>query len=184
MTPEKLKAMLSETIAPIVQRLAKVEAGGTLQANEATISLVEPLAAMLESAADDMESDGVGAARRGGHADVLRRMAHSMRAEAAMGKVPSVWRDHDYPTYASATTDKIQAQVTIAVQAATRPLMDEIAANATKLEAAQTRIKDLTAKARLTAPPPDRKTLSPDLVSLLEGGGIEIGDGNKLQLKH
>jgi hypothetical protein len=181
MTPEALKAMLAETIAPISQRLAKIEGGpsGTLQANVATREMIEPFAVMLEDCAANMEADGIGAHSRFGHASVLRQMAQSLRAEAAAGKIPHAW--HDHSTYASATdTTGIKAQVIRAVEAATRPLQDELKATNDKIAAAQTRVKDLTEKARLNAPVPDRKTLSPDLASLLGGGGI---DGNMLTLK-
>jgi S-adenosylmethionine synthetase len=182
MTPEKLKAMLTETIAPISARLAKIEGSGALQAN--TAELVEPHATTLEDIAGAMEAAGVGGGNsKFGHVTALRCMAGSMRREAAAGKIPHAYHD-GYSTYASAGASSIAAQVTSAVEAATKPLQDELKAVNDRIAAAQTRVKDLTAKARLTAPAPDRKTLSPDLAALLEGGGIEIGEGNKLQLKH
>ena len=63
---------------------------------------VEPHCAALESCAAAMEAAGVGTHPSMGHVHVLRRMSDGMRAEAAMGKVPHIWRDHDYPLSASA----------------------------------------------------------------------------------
>jgi hypothetical protein len=115
----------------------------------------------------------------------LRWVASCMRAEAAAGKVPHIWCDHDYPVYASATDNTgIEAQVIRAVQAAVKPLQDELKAVNDKIAIAQTKLKDATGKARLQAAAPGRKTLSPDLAALLERGGIAVGDGNMLRLKH
>jgi hypothetical protein len=75
--------------------------GAIVQANAVTREMVEPHAAALEACAASMEASGVGTHPSNGHVHVLRRMASSMRAEAANGKVPSIWRDHDYPVYAS-----------------------------------------------------------------------------------
>jgi hypothetical protein len=43
-----------------------------------------------------MEAAGIGGDPQRGHAVVLRRMAGHMRAEAALGKVPYIYRDHEY----------------------------------------------------------------------------------------
>lgn len=67
-----------------------------ITANAATRDMVEPHAAALESCAASMEAAGVGTAPKVGHAAALRHMAASMRAEAAMGKVPHIWRDQVY----------------------------------------------------------------------------------------
>jgi hypothetical protein len=61
------------------------------QANAATRDMVEPHAAALDACRAAMEAAGVGTDPSNGHVHVLRRMADSMRAEAAMGKVPSAW---------------------------------------------------------------------------------------------
>ncbi|WP_426442040.1 hypothetical protein [Bradyrhizobium genosp. P] len=71
-------------------------------ANAATRDMVEPHAAALDACHAAMAAAGIGTHPTNGHVHVLRRMADSMRAEAAMGKVPSAWRDHDYPVYAAA----------------------------------------------------------------------------------
>ena len=54
------------------------------------LALVEPHAKRLEDAADKMDSDGIGGHPTRGHAVVLRQMAGSMRADAAVGKLPHV----------------------------------------------------------------------------------------------
>jgi hypothetical protein len=50
---------------------------------------VEPHAAKLESCAAGMEAAGIGGDMTNGHAVILRRMAASMRADAAQGRLPS-----------------------------------------------------------------------------------------------
>jgi len=82
----------------------------TIAANAATREMVEPHAAALDACRAAMEAAGIGTHPSMGHVHVLRRMADSMRAEAEMGKLPSTWRDHDYPTYASADDKMIRAR--------------------------------------------------------------------------
>jgi hypothetical protein len=60
----------------------------------------------LEAAADAMTSDGIGQHLTSGHAVVLRRMASSMRAEAAAGALPSRWNDSIYGS-ADTQSDRI-----------------------------------------------------------------------------
>jgi hypothetical protein len=53
------------------------------------LSKVEPHANSLEAAASKMEADGMGTAEGSGHAVHLRKMAASMRSDAARGVMPS-----------------------------------------------------------------------------------------------
>jgi hypothetical protein len=52
---------------------------------------VEPHARTLESAANAMEAAGIGAHLTDGYGVHLRKMAACMRADAAQGKLPSVY---------------------------------------------------------------------------------------------
>jgi hypothetical protein len=52
---------------------------------------IEPHAARLEDAADQMDAAGIGGHATRGHAAVLRDMAACMRAEASQGKLPDVY---------------------------------------------------------------------------------------------
>jgi len=141
-----------------------------VEANAVTIGKVEPHAAALEGCAAAMEAAGVGLHPAGGHVAILRRMAGSMRAEAAVGKVPHIFRDHDYPYSAAAnraTEPAVDAKaIEEAVKAATKPVLD-------KLTAAETQIADLRAAARAASPAPERKTVSPAISSLLAKAGID-----------
>jgi len=184
MTPEELRALFAEAVAPISQRLDKIEADATevskkIEANANVRAMVEPHAATIESCAASMEAAGVGADPKFGHASALRRMAGTMRAEAAVGKVPHIWRDHDYPTYAAADTRAvpapsqadIDASIAKAVEAATKPLLD-------KLAASETRIADVQAAARAAANPPERKTISPAISAILARAQIGVPEGD------
>lgn len=175
MTPDELKAMLAEAVAPLADRLAKIEAEAKekIEANASTISKVEPHAANLESCAAGMEAAGIGLAPNGGHVETLRRMAGSMRAEAANGKIPHIWRDHDYPYSAAAEhqDDNMDPKlITDAVDAAMKPILD-------KLAAAETKIADLQASARIESPAPERKTVAPAISKLLAKAGIDLPEG-------
>ena len=178
MTKEEMQALLAETMKPITDqvtdlgtKVAKLSAAGSaLEANAQTMSRVEPHAAGLESCAASMEAAGVGLEPRNGHVQMLRRMAGSMRAEAAMGKIPHVYRDHSYFMEASAapptaenpeTTKKLEA-----AEASMKELKDSLAA-------ATTQIADLRAGKRQEATPPERKTTpTADLTKLLSRFGL------------
>jgi hypothetical protein len=71
------------------------------------ISKVEPHARTLESAADAMERDGIGGGLNNGHAVHLRRMAASLRSEAALGKLPSSFYASIEPAQLNAATTAI-----------------------------------------------------------------------------
>jgi len=206
MTTEELRAllgpMLAEAVKPLADRLDKVESNSTaamevLNANAAVRNMVEPHCASLESCHAAMEAAGIGTSTGNGHVHVLRRMADSMRAEAAMGKVPSIWRDHDYPYYASAdnsnTTqteevdlkkDEVTALIAEAVTAALKPLQDELTATKDKLAAAETKLTDANNVQRLVASGPQRKTLTPAGSAILNRASIAMpeAEGAKLDI--
>jgi hypothetical protein len=56
---------------------------------------IEHHAAALETCAYGMEANGLGGHPTHGHVAVLRHMAACLRADAAHGKLPSVYRDAD-----------------------------------------------------------------------------------------
>lgn len=196
MDPEELKAMLdaalAAALAPVNARFDKLEAEAAkrIEANAATISKVEPHATALESCAAAMEADGVGLDPTRGHVAVLRRMASGMRAEAAVGKIPHIWRDHDYPSWASADPHKKEEddmnakEFQAALEAAMKPLVEKIDAQEKTIAdlkaSTETKIADLKASARASTPAPERKTVSPAISSLLAKAGISVeGEGDK-----
>jgi|ERR1700677_2786364 hypothetical protein len=64
----------------------------------------------LDAIADGMERDGIGGDLRNGHRLFLKRMASSMRAEAAAGRVPSTY-NANADIYASAERPPLPAVV-------------------------------------------------------------------------
>ncbi|MBM7045433.1 DUF6582 domain-containing protein [Rhizobium lusitanum] len=155
---------VSASVEEMKKTPAKIDAS-----TEHTRSMVEPHATALESCAASMEASGIGSHSPAGHAAVLRRMAGSMRAEAAIGKVPAIYHDRDSGYYASAEdTTKATAA---AVEAATKPLKDELAAMDTKLA-------DLKAAGFKAAEVPERKTLSPAIAALLAKSGLGAPEGD------
>lgn len=180
MSPEDLKKILGEAINPLAEaqktitdRLDKIEASGKSinGGAEHTRAAIEPHASALESCAAAMEAAGIGNHASQGHAVVLRRMAGSMRAEAAMGKMPHIYRDHDYGY--SAAADK-GADTAKAVEEATKPLLEKIASLGTQMA-------DLKASAFKNAEEPARKTVDAKITALLAKAGIgEPEEGKKL----
>jgi hypothetical protein len=75
------------------------------------IEKVEPHARTLESAADAMERDGIGGDLVHGHATVLRRMAASLRADAAAGRLAHSFHASAEPATLPASTVEIFSQL-------------------------------------------------------------------------
>lgn len=186
MTPEELAAALAaalkptaDTLTTITGRLDKIEAAQADPKNLAAanqLHLVEPHAKALESCADGMTAAGIGGHESRGHAVLARKMAAHMRASAAMGELPHIYRDHDF--FASANGEKKEggadtAAITAAVEAAVKPLKDALASN-------ETIIKDLKASAERNAEAPARKTLSPEITALLTKLDIKASADGKL----
>lgn len=173
MTADEMKALLAEAVAPLASRLEKIEAEATrkVEASKAITDMVEPHAKSMESCAAGMEAAGVGGDPKGGHVAVLRRMAGAMRAEAAMGKVPHIFNDTTW-YHAAAEGGKVDAEtIKKAVEEATKPLAD-------KLAASETQIADLKAAAKTNVVVPERKTVSPAITSLLAKAGITTPEGD------
>jgi hypothetical protein len=167
-----------------------------LHAVSATVAKIEPHATRMEAAADQMEKDGIGLHATQGHVNQIRRMADSMRADAALGKVPHAY--HDSGSY-WASGDRRQpepqqpAQQTVKIEetAEFKAMQASFDQQAKDLKTAQdaaaalgTKFDDLNAKLTGLRPAPDRKTIEPGIANLLaragltapeEGGTLAIG---------
>lgn len=173
MTKEELAAVLAEATAPLTAQITELKAAQTkmdetLQASAAVMSKVEPHAAALDSQADKMEAEGVGTDARSGHVKVLRNMASSMRASAAMGRVPASYSDGMYAS----------AEQPAATDATTSP---EVKALKDELAALGTKFADLQAAASKEGKAPERKTLSPHITALLAKADITVPEDGKLE---
>jgi len=157
-----------------------------LHAVSATVAKIEPHATKLEGVADQMEKDGVGLHATQGHVNQIRRMADSMRADAAQGKVPHAY--HDSGSYWAGADPRHrqeppqqQAQQTIKIEetAEFRAMQASFEQQGKDLKTAQdaaaaldTKVADLTAKVTGFRPPPERKTMEPAIATLLARAGI------------
>jgi hypothetical protein len=121
-----------------------------------------------------MEAAGIGGDPTRGHAVIARKMAGHMRASAALGNLPHIFRDHDFFSAAAEAPKAIDAAaITTAVEAAVKPLQD-------KIDAQGTTITDLKAKAFTNAEAPARQTVSAEIVQLMAKGGVELNSDTKL----
>lgn len=195
MTAEELKALLAEAIKPIttqVENLAKevtdIKASATetqkqLEAAGAAHGKVKPHADALRACATNMAAAGIGGHTERGHVTVLNKMADRMEAEAMMGQIPHIHRDHDYLSAAAAGGDGGAGETK--TDAATEKRFTDLAAS---VEATNTLLKDLQAKAFKQAEEPTRKTLAPEVTALLtkfnlsaaaEAGTLTVEQVNK-----
>jgi hypothetical protein len=159
-----LKTLLAEAVAPLAERMDKIE--GSVNASIECAAKVKPHTDAIRSCASAMEAAGMGTGTTHGHVHVLRRMADHMDAEAAVGKLPHIFRDHDYTTWmaGAAKTDpdpKPNAEI--------EELKSQLAALGTKLE-------DKVMAQRQAAPAPERKTLTPQITHLLAKAHIDLTD--------
>lgn len=170
----------NDAITAMGERLGKVEAAAADPVKLAAANMthmVEPHAKALEACASGMEAAGIGGDETRGHAVIARKMAAHLRAAGATGQLPSAFRDPSYYAAsdkgAPATIDA--AAITAAVEVATKPLVDQIAAQGTM-------ITDLKAKGFSQAPAPERHSVSTEIVALLAKGGLEMKDDTKLTI--
>jgi hypothetical protein len=77
-------------------------------------SMVQRHVSALEDAAKSMEADGVGLHSTRGHVPILRRMAESMRVDAAVGKTPHQFSD-SFGMYASSAASALPFAVASAL---------------------------------------------------------------------
>lgn len=161
-------AGLGKTVEGIVKDVADLKAGkATTTVDAAGVShLVAPHAEALRACAASMEAAGIGLHAEKGHVKVLRHMAARMEAEAAMGKLPHVYRDHDF-------FDTSAAAAAPATDPALIKRLEDVTASVASLG---TQLTDLSAKAFNNANQPDRKTLSPEIKTLLAKAGISEED--------
>lgn len=171
---------LQASIDGVKGEVAEIKAKGASLGGP-IIDQVKPHVDSLNAAADSMEAAGIGTHSDNGHVKHLRHMAAHLCAEAVSGRVPHVYRDHDYLSDARVEAGKGKLDpkaIEEAVKKAVEPLQSQ-------LEAANTTIKDLQAKAFNNTPAPARATLTPEIRTLLAKGGLteEQVDSGKLTVE-
>jgi hypothetical protein len=164
MDAKELQVILDAALKPLTTTLeaqgkeiadikkAGIDAGKAHETVKAHAEALRTLAAAMEAA-------GMGTDAQHGHAKVLNHMATQMEAEALTGRVPLAYRGQEL--FASAPAKK-----------------DEGGDNETvkKLEASiadlTTKLTDLSAKAFNSTQEPQRKTITPEIKSLLAKAGL------------
>lgn len=190
-----VKSLLAESLKPITDALAAQAAAlaelqkapAVVMAVNAAMSKVEPHAMRLEAAAEKMEQDGVGSVSGNGHAHHLRRMADSMRADGARGKIPDSY--HDSGAYFASAAPVAQAQkveetpeykALKASQVALEEKLNNVSAQlADTVSSMQTKVADINAAANATRQEPARKTVPSDVMASLNKYGIELPEEGK-----
>ncbi|CAE6838467.1 DUF6582 domain-containing protein [Paraburkholderia nemoris] len=180
MTEEQLKALLAGALGPITEQITAVttqvkalqaSSEQALQANKETRDRVAPHATALRNCAAAMEASGIGLHSSQGHVKVLHHMAASMEADAAAGKVPHIFRDHDWGFSASAAPAPTPAPAP--ALDADNPVIKGITDT---LAGLGTQLTDLKAAAFKGVQAPDRKTVPSEVLTLLAKGGIKVED--------
>jgi hypothetical protein len=179
MTKEELETILAAATKPLIDKIDALEAGQKvittdIAASKEVQAKVAPHADAMRACAAGMQAAGIGGHAKAGHVTRLNRMADQMEAEAAMGKVPHIYRDHDFLMDAGADT----------LTASAEPSKDIVDLKA-GLDSLTTLVKDLTAKSFTAAAEPERKTVGADVLALLSKNGIDLeagGDAKKVSV--
>lgn len=104
-----VRDVVKEEMAPVIKDVSDLKASaGKLEAAN-VLHKVKEHSDRLRAAADCMEAAGMGGHERQGHVAVLRRMADKMEAEAVLGKLPHLWRDHDWLDAAAEPSAELKA---------------------------------------------------------------------------
>lgn len=189
---DQIKALTASQTA-LAESVDKMKAdGGTLlQANAAMCAMVDPHAKALEAAADHMEKAGMGLHPTHGHVVQARRMASSLRVDAAVGKMPHSWSDSG--SYWASTEKKADVKVEETPEyKALQATLSTMKAEADKVKkdsddaiaSMNTKLADLKAAADKQNPKAERKTLSPAILGLLGKAGITAPgeDGGRIAI--
>lgn len=169
MTKEEMQEFLAGALKPITDKLAQIEAGqaavaADLAAGKETHAKIKPHADALRACAASMDAAGVGGHATLGPSARLGRMADTMEAQAMVGKLPHIYRDHDFMVDAAAGETLKPAE----------PPKVDLSGIEASIAALGTKLTDLQAKAFTDAAVPERKTLPGDVLRLLAKSGAEL----------
>lgn len=157
-------------LADVTATVTKLEAKGVSLAGP-VVDKVKPHVDALNACADSMEAAGVGVHSENGHVKHLRHMAAHLAASAVSGNVPAVYRDGDYLPSA-----RVEAAATEAVNKANEATTAALAKLGEQVASIGTVVKDLQAGAFKNTAAPERKTISPEIKTLLAKGNIKDED--------
>ena len=127
-----------------------------------------------------MEKDGIGGHSRMGHVKACRAMADNLRAAAATGKLADSWPGYD--GFHAAAETKTEAKVDLAETPEVKSLKAEMQVIKDQNAGLNTKITDMQAAATRQAAPAERKTLTPQITSLLARNGITLPSGEDAKL--
>jgi hypothetical protein len=182
MTPEELKKLndsitaLTTSVTAISEKVTKLEAGKGASLAGPIIDQVMPHVAACNAAADKMEAAGVGSHPQHGHAAHIRRVAAHMLQCAVAGHMPHIYRDHDYLSGAASTQEETTKAISAAVTKALEPVQAELKAAKDNAASLKTLVEDLKAQVAKQTPEPARKTVTPEVKSLIAKLGVTEDD--------
>lgn len=178
MTKEEMQAMFDAAIKPLAASIEKqgaelaavqqavIEASKGASLAGPIIDQVKPHIDAINAAADSMEKADIGNHPENGHVRTLRHVAAHMAAEAVSGRLPHVYRDHDF-----LPSNRVEAAAK--PDAAAAKVIADLTAGMADMG---TKFADLQAKAFNSSNEPARATISPQVKALMAKGAIADGD--------
>ncbi|MDE2101958.1 MAG: hypothetical protein KGL39_32225 [Patescibacteria group bacterium] len=175
---------LSASVDAQGKQLAELKAGHGASLSGPIIDQVTPHVGACNAAADAMEKAGVGGHPSLGHAAAIRKVATSMLTAAVAGKLPHIYRDHDYLEGGS---QPVKSPELIAAEKANAELKDHVKTLTDSVASLGTQVTDLKAAAtkQTTGQEPERKTvaLSAEGKDFLSKYSLTAGDDNTVRAR-
>jgi hypothetical protein len=171
---KKLMAALVGRVEEIEKNQKKEHEAGAVQANKDMIAKIHPHAEACRACAEAMRAEGIGLHAKRGHVAILHKIAASMEAEAAMGRIPFEVPSHVFHDY-----DYLNANRAIEGDSETKKLIEGLKSEIANIG---TKMADLQAAALRNAEGPARKTITPEITALLTKTGL-LAEAEKGELK-
>ncbi len=164
---------LLQMIEGLTAKIEKLEAAQAEKSESEKLAagsiqhLVKPHAESMRNCAAAMAAAGMGMHPKEGHVAKMHHMADQMEADAVVGKMPHVYRDHDFLN-ASSEKDETSKE------------MSDLKAG---LDSINSKLTDIEKANFHAAASPERKTLSPSITALLKKVGLQAGASDKMEVK-
>lgn len=164
---EKLEASIAEKDAANAEKEKESQklAAGNIQ------HMIKPHADALRQCAAGMAAAGMGMHPKGGHVAKLHHMADQMEADAVLGQMPHIYRDHDFLMAAKDESNQASSEQ--------NKVIAELKAS---LDSTNSALEDLKKANFHAAGSVERKTLSPSILSLLNKVGIQASADKKMSV--
>lgn len=166
---------LLQMIEGLTAKIDKLEAAHAEKGEEQKLAagniqhLIKPHAEALRNCAASMAAAGIGMHPKAGHVATLHNMADHMESEAALGKMPHIYYTNDF---LHASNERKSDEPS-----------KEVAELKAGIDAISSKLVDIEKANFQAASSPERKTLSPSILALLNKVGLKASGSEKMTVE-